>query len=412
MFSLGLGAQYRKLWLMSATRSLGDGVDLVAAPLLTVTLTKDPILVSGLIFAYRAPWLLFPLLGGVLVDRIDRRWTLSVTSVLRAALVAVLSITVATNVASLSLLYVVFFLMGTCGTLHDNAAQTIPPALVRSKDLERANGQLVAAEFMCNDFAGRPLGGLLFSISAALPFLFGAAVYATSAGLALVLRGNFGGGRASGTPKKAVLVEIGEGIRWLGGHRLLRTLAIVLAVMNITYSSMESVLVLFAQQVLHLGNIEYGLLFTCTAVGGLIGSRISESIAGFIGVGRTLLWCVVAEGATVGLIAMFPYPLFVAAMFVVIGLEAATWTVLTSSLRQAIVPNELLGRVGGIYRLFSAGGVAVGALMGGLLAHKFGLSAPFLAAALVLTTVAAVTHPTFDNELVASVRASGLIATR
>ena len=87
----GLGAEFRKLWAASAASNLGDGVWLVAAPLLAATLTRDPALVAGLAFAQRLPWLLFPLLSGALADRLDRRRAMVAVAALRAALVGALA---------------------------------------------------------------------------------------------------------------------------------------------------------------------------------------------------------------------------------------------------------------------------------------------------------------------------------
>src|SRR5690349_4725401 len=106
----GLGAEFRKLWAASAASNLGDGVALVAAPLLAAALTGDPALVAGLALAQRVPWLIFPLFSGALADRIDRRRAMVGVAICRAGLIGALGAAVLFDLASLVLLYVVFFL--------------------------------------------------------------------------------------------------------------------------------------------------------------------------------------------------------------------------------------------------------------------------------------------------------------
>ncbi len=125
-----LGPEYRKLWAASAISNLGDGVTLVAGPLLAATLTRDPVLVAGVAFAQRVPWLLFPLISGALVDRLDRRRVMGYVDAARTALIGALGVAVLLGWASLPLMYAIFFLMGTLETLFDNASQAIIPAVV------------------------------------------------------------------------------------------------------------------------------------------------------------------------------------------------------------------------------------------------------------------------------------------
>ncbi len=109
----GLGPEYKKLWTASAISNLGDGVVFAAAPLLAASLTRDPVLVAGVLFAQLLPWPLFSLHAGALVDRLDRRRLMGSVDVFRAAVVGFLAIAVLLNFASIPLLYVVFFLLGT-----------------------------------------------------------------------------------------------------------------------------------------------------------------------------------------------------------------------------------------------------------------------------------------------------------
>jgi Transmembrane secretion effector len=155
----GLGPEYTKLWSASTVSNLGDGVTLVAGPLLVASLTRDPVLVAGIAFAQQLPWLLFSLISGALVDRLDRRRVMWTVDAFRTVLLGFLGLAVLLDFVSIPLLYVVFFLMGTAETLFDTASVSILPAVVPPEKLEKANGRLFGAEIVSNQLAAPPLGG-------------------------------------------------------------------------------------------------------------------------------------------------------------------------------------------------------------------------------------------------------------
>jgi hypothetical protein len=172
--------------------------------------------------------LLFSLLSGALVDRFDRRRLMAAVDLFRTVVVGVLGVAVVSGWASLPLTYVAFFLLGTAETRFANASIAIMPAVVPKERLERANGRLFAAELSANQFAGPPVGGALFAVAAALPFLVDAGTFAASAALLLALRGRFRVAPAEGPAGTTIAAEIAEGLAWLLRHRLLLVLAIML----------------------------------------------------------------------------------------------------------------------------------------------------------------------------------------
>lgn len=402
----GLGPEYRKLWAASAVSNLGDGITLVAGPLLAASLTRDPALVAGLTFAQRLPWLLFSLLSGALVDRLDRRRLMAAVDLFRTIVVGVLGIAVMLGWASLPLMYVAFFLLGTAETLFANASIAIMPAVVPKERLEGANGRLFAAELSANEFAGPPIGGALFAAAAALPFLVDAGTFAASAALLLALRGRFRVAAAEGPAGTTIAAEIAEGLAWLLRHRLLLVLAIMLGAGNLTFSATFSVLVLLAQDVLGLGSVGYGVLLTAGGVGGVLGSLLAERVGARLGTGRALFLVLLVQGPAFAVIALSGNPFVVGAMVAVEALAAFVWNVLTFALRQTLIPEGLLGRVISAYRLVGVGSGAMGAVVGGLLAREFGLTAPYWFAAAVTLTVAFASLPFVNNRAVAEARAA------
>ena len=397
---VSLGPEYGKLWTASTLSNLGDGVTLVAGPLLIASLTRDPVLVAGIAFAQRLPWLLFSLISGALVDRLDRRRVMWSVDTFRTVLLGFLGLAVLLNFLSIPLLYAVFFLMGTAETLFDTASVSILPAVVPREKLERANGRLFGAEIVSNQFAGPPLGGFLFAIAASVPFFLDAGSFAAASALVLFMRGKFKAERPEGTPPTTLRAEILEGLRWLWGNRLLRTLAISLGIMNLTSTATISIFVLFAQERLGLGSVGYGVLLTSIAIGGVVGSLAAERLVGWLGAGTTMRMGLLIEAGSTGVIALSGNPIVVGAMLALFGFHAIVWNVITISLRQQIIPERLLGRVNSAYRLLGLGGMSVGALLGGLLARGFGLTAPFWFASLSVAILGVFVWRIISNETV------------
>ena len=405
MSRAGLGASYWKLWAASTISNLGDGVTVIAGPLLAASLTRDPVLVAGVAFAQRLPWLLLSLISGALVDRLDRRLLMAAVDGFRTVLLVFLALAVLLGFVSIPLLYIVFFLMGTAETLFDTASVSILPAVVPRDSLEKANGRLFGAQIVANEFAAPPLGGFLFAVAASVPFFLDAGSFAAASALVLFMRGKFRAERPEGAPPTTIWTEISEGLRWLWGHRLLRTLAISLGVANLTMTATISIFVLFAQERLGLGPVGYGVLMTSVAVGGVGGSFAAEYLVRWIGAGTTMRIGLLIEAATTGVIALTREPLVVGAMLALFGFHAIVWNVITISLRQQLIPERLLGRVNSAYRLLGLGGMSIGALIGGVLARGFGLTAPFWFASATVVVLIFFVWRIISNRTVAEARA-------
>jgi MFS family permease len=399
----GLGPDFAKLWTASAVSNLGDGVTLIAGPLLAASLTRDPRLVAGLTVAQRLPWLLFSLVSGALVDRLDRRQVMVSVDAARALAVGLLGLAVLADAASLPLLYLVFFALGTAETLFDNAAVSIVPAVVSKEQLPRANGRLLGAQMVANELVAPPLGGLLFATAAAVPFLLDAGTFAAAAALIAAMGGRFRAERPAGAPT-TLRAEIAEGVRWLLGHRLLRLLAVAIALMNLTLSATISISVLFAQERLGLGSVGFGLLISAVAVGGITASLVAERVIGRLGPATTMRLGLVVEASTHLVLASSRSPLLVGAIFALFGFHATTWGVISVSLRQELVPARLLGRVNSAYALFGFGALSLGAVAGGVLAARYGLTAPFRCSFVVMSLLTVACWPVLSGRAVAEAR--------
>jgi MFS family permease len=393
------------LWTANAVSNLGDGVTLVAGPLLAATMTRDPRLVAGLAVAQRLPWLLFALVSGALVDRLDRRLLMVRVDAARAVAVGLLGVAVLADAATLPLLYAAFFALGTAETLFDNAAISILPAVVPKEQLARANGRLLGAHMVANELVAPPLGGLLFAAAAAVPFLLDAGTFAAAAALVAAMGGRFRVERPTGAAPTTLRSEIAEGVRWLVRHRLLRILAAAIALMNLTLSATLSISVLYAQERLGLGSVGYGLLISSMAVGGIAASLVAERLIGWLGPATTMRLGLIIETSTHLTLALARSPLLVGAVFALFGFHAMTWSVISVSLRQELIPARLLGRVNSAYALFGFGSLSLGAVFGGLLAARAGLTAPFWWSFAAMAVLTLACWPLLSSRAMAQARA-------
>jgi MFS family permease len=403
-----LGANYVRIWSATAASNLGDGVTLAALPLLAASLTRSPTSIAAVSLAGTLPWLLFALLSGALADRLDRKRTMVMVDAFRMLVLAALAVTVLTGNESVALLALVAFTLGSAETLFDNAAQSILPNLVHRDALEIANGRMYAAEIVSNQFIGPPLGAFLFAATAAAPFLLDAGSFGIAALVVLGLRGSFRPVRdlAAEQARPTIRADIAEGLRWLRHHQLLRSLAVVLGVINLVDAAAVAVFVLYALEVLGLSQEGYGVLLTAGGVGALVGSLAARSLSTKVGPGSFLIIAVFGIGIATLLPAVWTSPVSAGISIASMGAISVGWNVVTVSLRQAIVPDELLGRVNGAYRLVGLGFMPIGALLGGLLARTYGLRAPFYVGGIMSLVIGVVMIPWVNNRTIAAARAA------
>jgi MFS family permease len=381
-----LGADFTKLWTASAVSNIGDGVTMAAGPLLVATVSTDPALVAGAVFVQQLPWLLFALISGAYVDRLDRRRLIVTVDLLRCAALGTLTVTIATGTVRVIVIYAVFFLIGTGETLADTAAGAVLPAIVPPERLASANARLGATFTVLNQFVAKPFGAWLFVIAAAVPFGLNALTFAVAAALVATI------GAVPGRPvrpRTSVSTDVAEGLRWLWRHHLLRALAVGMGLANIAFCSAFAVFVLYARQRLGLSDVGYGLLLTTFAVGGLLGTGFAARLQATFGAAAVLRAGLIVEAATHAILAATTSPLIAATILTVFGVHTTVWGVIVATLRQRIVPPHLLGRVGSVYSLLLLGGAALGTALGGGFARTWGLTTPFWVAAAVMALITA-----------------------
>lgn len=395
-----LGADYWRFWLAAAVSNLGDGLRLVALPLLALRLTTDPLLIAGVTALNFAPWLLVGPVSGAVVDRVDRRRLLITVQSLRALILGAFAATVAGGTVTIPLLYAVAVLVAIGETLADSAAQAAVPLLAEPQHLERANGRLVSAEIVTNEVAGGPLGGLLFAAAAALPFVVDAGTYVAAVLLVVLIRTDLGPRPevdADPSVRTRLHTDVAEGFRFVFRHPVLRPLTFALALVNLGGGAVNAILVLFAVETIGLTEVGFGLLLGFGALGGLGGALLATAVVSVLGRHTTIVVSALMVAAGSLALAIVTEPVLLAAAWFVISTATATSNVVTRSLRQTVTPDRLLGRMVTSIRLVGLGAIPIGAVTGGVLARVVDIRAPFVFGGAAVAVAAIVVATLLDR---------------
>lgn len=406
------GARFRALCIAAGASSLGDGAVFVAFPLVAASLTRDPRLVAGVAVAQRLPWLFFSMPTGALADRLDRRRLIGAVELTRMALVGLLGLTLAGHLHPLLALYVVAFLLGTLETAFQAASTAVIPSLVPEPGRARANGKLYAVQMSGQSALGPTLGGLMVAAAVGLPFIFDGASFAASAVILLVALPRLARPAAppSGLRTQAgqILEEMGEGLRWFLGRRAVRLSAAFVSGLAFCQSAVFAILVLWAGQDLQLRAAGYGVLVSVASIGLVGAALLAGRLYERFGPGLLLLGSgAVAAGAY--LVMSLTHSVVVAAVAMIFeGASVSTGNVASGTLRQKLIPQHLLGRVGNVIRTFIYGAMPLGAVAGGVISSALGLRQTLLVAALAQGALVVTVGPA----LVSSLRLVGLARIR
>ena len=381
-----LPTRFWRLYASSATSNLADGIGRTALPLLAAAYTRNPVLISGMASFAFLPWLLFALPSGALVDRVDRRHAMAAANAVRALAMGGLGVLVITHDAGIVVLYVVAFVLGVAETVYDCATRAILPQVVGNQHLDRANSLLTVEETLGQTFLGAPVGSALLAAALALPLFLNAGGFAIAAVLLLALRGSFRPARTAAPA--SIRADIADGVRWLQRHAFLRGLTLISAGTCFAQNLASGVLVLYVLEVLHLPSGDFGLVIFVAGIGGLLGGVSANALARRFGRGPVLVAGAVISGAAPVAMGFTSNGFVAAILFAAAAFGVMLWNVITMSLRQALIPHALFGRVQGAYRTVVWGAIPLGAVAGGALAHAFGLSAVFVIAGFAMLVMA------------------------
>jgi MFS family permease len=370
-----LGTPFRWLVASSWTSNIGDGIALAAGPLLVASQTRQPFLVALAALLQRLPWLLLGLWAGAVADRVDRRLLVVVADLARAAVVLTLVLFVVTGWVDVRVVLVVLFLHGVAEVFADTATGTLLPMLVARGDLGVGNARLMAGTLTANQLVGPPVGAFLFAAGMAWPFVVQAVCVVLS--VALLTRIATPPGPVRDLAGTHIRRDIVEGLRWLLAHPPVRTLSLVILAFNVTWGAAWSVLVLWAQDRLGAGDVGFGLLTSAAALGGLVSTSMYDVIERRVPLATVMRTCLLLEVLTHLALALTTSLVVALAVMVAFGAYAFVWGTVSQAVRQRAVPTEFQGRVGSVYVVSLFLGLVVGQALGGVIAGRWGVTAPF-----------------------------------
>ena len=385
-----LGPGFNRLFGASAISNLADGILATAAPLLAISLTKDPVLISMLSAMVMLPWLLFAIPIGLIVDRVDKRLLVTLTNSLRFIIAGLLALSISTDTVTIYWLLLAAFLIGTCEVATDTAAQSLIPVLLEKKHFERANSRLNIAETVIQNFIGAPLSGFLYATAIVLPFMVNSLGFLVAAIFVFLIPAHLIHQSSDSQEKpaqpKSFIADIKFGLKYLWNDRDLRGLVIVTTSLGFLYSLSTSTTILFLTETLDLPPKYFGVLMAAAGSGAIIGSFVTPLISKKFGRGNVLALAIFISSFSVLLEAFSPNYWFFGVVGFFSSFFITNWNILLMSCYQVLIPKELYGRIHGARRTFVWGMMPLGAFLGGVLAHT-GLRTPLLVGGTAATVI-------------------------
>ena len=385
-----LGATFDRLWAASLSSNVADGLISTAAPLLAITLTRDPFIIALYSAVPSLPWLLFAVPIGGLADRVDRGIALAVANATRFILVLIGATAILFGWMTLPLLFLITFLAGICEVFVDTTTQAVLPMILEQDQFERGNARMSIAESMVQTFVGAPLGGFLFAAAMSLPFFLGVGGYLAAAGIILLMitRGHHQLRADRSVERQHFVADLKEGIRFLWEHRMLRSIVLFTTTVYIFFNVAHATMALFVIDEIGVPEAWFGAVLTAGGIGYIGGSAVAPRISQRFGRGPAMAWTMV--GSLVFLIGEgFSPNVWVLMLMLTLGsFLIAIWNILLMSSYQVLIPTEMFGRVHGARRTLVWGLGPIGAVIGGWVASVGGLRFPILLGgglALVLT---------------------------
>ena len=387
--SLWRHADFLKLWTAETVSQFGSQITGLAMPLTAILVLAATPLQLGILNAMDTlPFLLVGLPAGVWVDRLRRRPILILADLGRALLLVSIPIAFVLGALSMVQLYVVGLTVGMLTVFFDVAYQSYLPALIDRQRLVDGNAKLEISRSAAA-VAGPPVGGALVGLlSAPIAILLDALSFLASAFFLFAIR------KPEPTPEPnlddagervGMGRSIREGLAYVVSHRYLRNIAACTGTGNLFGAMGWSVLVLYAVDVLGLTPATIGLVFGVGSIGFLIGALLPDRVQRRVGLGPAIVGSALVAGAALFLVPLAPLeaplPFLFAAQFLV-GIGQVVYNVSQVSLRQAITPDAMLGRMNATMRFVVWGTMPVGALLGGALGGVIGLRETLLVAAL------------------------------
>ena len=368
-------ADFRRLWIGQTISETGSHVSLLAIPLVAVLVLRANAFQVGLLGTFEyLPFLLVGLPAGVWVDRLPHRAVMIVADAGRCVALGSIPLVSALGHLVLFQLYVVGFLTGVLTVFFDVAYQSYLPSLIDRGRLVEGNSRL---EFTraTTEIAGPGIGGVLVRLVGA-PLAVTADALSYVASVIFLVRIRARPAPPSREGRQSLWTELREGFGYVTRHRVLRSVAACTSWSNLVGNGAQAIIILFAVQELGLGPALIGLWFAVGSAGAPVGALLASRLVRRVGTGRAIIVSACAFSVAWIPVAFAPRsnPLpFLIASGLLGSAFGVSYNIIQVSMRQAITPHHLLGRMNATMRFFVWGTIPLGAFLGGVLGSVMGL---------------------------------------
>ncbi|MGS0684398.1 MFS transporter [Nakamurella sp. GG22] len=392
----GLPPSFRRLLVAWAGSLSGDGLRVIALPLLAVMINPSAAAVATVAVASSLPWLLVAIPAGALVDRLNPAKVMATAHVARAVLTVGLVLLILTDSVSIPILAVVGFAITSAETFADGSAQSLLVRIVPHANLERANARFVTVETIALDMAGPLAAGVLFLAAPWAPFAVSAGCFLLAAATVATITKKAAepvepGPVLPGSVKSAGVSEamdtepspyqqVKAGLSRLISDPVLRVLVITVAIMVVANAATDAVLVLYGTDNLGMSEATYPLLLVAYSVGTLVAAALVGRANSRLRGGGAMMVALFGISMTMLILGFFPYVAAALPAYALMGLAGGTWNVLSATRRQRRTPHGMIGRVSSAFRVVAWGVIPLGALIGGVVGERWGIPAVYLLA--------------------------------
>ena len=359
-----LGMDFWKYFTGQLISTLGTSFSMFALPLLIYKLTGSALNLGISMAVGMLPYLLFGLVIGAWVDRLDRKRIMVLTNIALALVMASIPTLGLLGHLSVAYIYAMEFIGSTLGIFFNSAEFAAIPSLVGKDDLVTANGRLQAS-YSASNIVGPILAGLLAAVTSIQGIIYvDAFSFLLAAGSLMLVRGSFN--QAEKRERKSVRQDVVEGLRYVIHHPVLRNISIMMALVNFVGATVGAQLVFFAKVQLHAGNSQIALLFAAEGAGVVVLSLLAGRLRKRWSFSRVALGALSLQGVVIICIAFTQLVIVALPLFALSSGLGILFNINTMSLRQAIVPNHLLGRIISVAGVLAWSAIPLGAILGGL----------------------------------------------
>ena len=349
---------------------LGSAFSGFALPLLIFQLTHSPLSLAIATATFALPHLLFGLFIGAWVDRVDRKRLMIAVDVLMALAVAVIPILALLHQLNVLWIYAVQFAVSSLGLVFEQAEFTAIPSLVGDGDLVTANGR-INASYQASEVAGPTIAGAIATV-VSIPALLviDSISYLVSAAVLLTIKVGFNRSTREQKQSTKILADIGEGLRYVWSHPVLRNISLMMMLFNLVNSTFYAQSVYYAKVRLHTSNFELGLFFAAGSVGAILFSLMAGKLRRRLSFSKVVIGCLALSGVCTVIFASIPWLWLALPILLLREGLLSLLNINTFSLRQAIVPDHMLGRVLSVAGVLAFSAMPLGSIAGGILIER------------------------------------------